>query len=472
VSAKKPDPESPAPDEHPADAQQVAPPTPDEHPAEAQQVAPPTPDEHPAEAQQVAPPRPEPVRWLQVERFQRRVMAGVTVLLAVAYFTTIALTGSPTEPLMSAEAQAHFAYLPSMVIDRDLDLTNQFEAIGQGDDAGHPYGEAVDEYAANPHSIGPAILWMPGYLLGVLIDRSAEWFGLETGPDGYGIGALWGATLSSILLAGFGAELSRRVAAQLRGPEFALPATLIAWLGTAAITFTLTSPLHPQSAAWFCYGLTLWLVWRAFRSDSARPRWLLAGAAFGFLLGIDLQNAPLVLVPVTFTILGARDWVEVRRIGTAAAAGTFLGYIPSALVGIWLSVESPGDALAAAASWSSARLAETLFSPQLGWWVATPLVAIAIVGLVLKARRSRSSVARRVAWSSIVAIAALVILDTIAPGVPRDGLAGLRFVAATPLLILGLTQVVASIDQRPGLRKLGFALLLALVATNLWLLLA
>ena len=109
---------------------------------------------------------------------------------------------------------------------------------------------------------------------------------------------------------------------------------LIAWLGTAAITHTLTSPLHPQSAAWFCYSLTLWLC-----------------------------------------------------------------------------------------------------------------------------------------WSSIVAVAALVILDTVAPGVQASVPAALRFVSATPLLILGLTQIVASIDQRPGLRMPGFAVLLALVAANLWLLL-
>ena len=64
-----------------------------------------------------------------------------------------------------------------------------------------------------------------------------------------------------------------------------------------------------------------------------------------------------------------------------------------------------------------------------------------------------------------------MILDTVAPGVQAGVPAALRFVSATPLLILGLTQIVASIDQRPGLRMPGFAVLLALVAANLWLLL-
>ena len=84
------------------------------------------------------------------------------------------------------------------------------------------------------------------------------------------------------------------------------------------------------------------------------------------------------------------------------------------------------------------------------------------------ARGSRSSVARNLAWGSIAALALLVIID--ATTAPPTGLAGLRFVAATPLLILGLTQVLAALDKNPGLRRTGFIALPALAAANLWLL--
>ena len=417
----------------------------------------------PSDAQDAAPPVQIPPDWRQVERRQRLTVIAATALLAGAYFGSLVAFRGPAEALRDADARAYFAYLPSLVLDRDLDLSNQFELLGSTAEAGYPFGEVTDGYAANPYSITPALLWLPGYLIGVVADRFAGWLGIDTGPDGYGVGAIWGVALSSIVLAGFAADLSRRVAAQLRGPEYAMPAMFLGWVGTAAFTYTLRGPIHPQSASWFCLALAIWLGWLAFRNDSEWYRWLVVGLASGVLLGIRPMDAPLLIVPGFLLLASCRTPRDLRRPALMLAAGMLLGYLPAAAGGFWLAPPagpSTGPFLG--------TLAGTLFSAQHGWLVSTPLAAIGIAGVVLKARSSRSSIARSLAWGSVVALALLVVID--AATAPAADFATLRFVGATPLLILGLTQVLASLDKNPALKKPGIVALLALAAANVWLL--
>ena len=63
-------------------------------------------------------------------------------------------------------------------------------------------------------------------------------FRTSSRPSGYGAPAVWGAATASILMAGVGAVLTRRLIASVIGARDALPAVVATWLGTAALYYT------------------------------------------------------------------------------------------------------------------------------------------------------------------------------------------------------------------------------------------
>lgn len=138
---------------------------------------------------------------------QRLALAAVAGLLALGHLTGVALTTGLSGPLVQGDARSYFAYLPSLVLDGDLDLTNQFEVLQpeqHADVRGYPYGPGLEGRAANPFPVGPALLWLPGYVLGLVVDRGLAILGMAPLPLGYGPGAVWGAAIWSVLLAASG----------------------------------------------------------------------------------------------------------------------------------------------------------------------------------------------------------------------------------------------------------------------------
>ena len=340
------------------------------------------------EAEDQVEERPSHEHWTAIESYQRNVIVAVTIAMALTYLVGVTFVSGLSQPLVQGDARAYFAYLPSLVLDGDLDLTNQFDVLRPEGDTIYPFGEGINGYAANPFPVGPALLFMPGYLLGYWSDSLAAWAGFDTGRPGYGLGAVWGAVLCGIALAGAGAELSRRCTAQRVGPAFALPATLLIWVGTPALYYTMVSPLYSHAAAWFAVALMFWLAWLAFRNPRDWMRWLAAAAAAGFLVGIRLQDAPLALVAVALLVLSARESHSLKRTGSAWLAGAVLGYLPQGLT--WLTLHGewiPRQNLGSAGAFSLSRLWAVLFSfGYEGWLTWTPLAALAVAGLGVSGR--------------------------------------------------------------------------------------
>ena len=444
------------------------------------------------------------------ERKQRRVIAVATALIALAYLVGVSLTSGLSRPLVQGDARSYFAYVPSLVLDADLDLRNEFVQLQPNTDPNpYPWGAGTGDLAANPFPVGPALVWLPGYLVGLGADMLAAAAGFDTGPRGYGLFAVWGAALAAIALAGVGAELSRRLAAATIAPEYALPATLLVWIGTPALYYTLVAPLYSHAVAWFAASLALWTAWKAAQEPAAGlGRWLAAGAAGGLLLAIRLQDAPILLVPLALlATLHRRDTqpagatpadgdeedgrgglrtkghaVERDRIAQAGATaawagGVMLGYLPQAWVWYRLHGELvPRQNLGAPGPFSLRRLAAVLFSNGYeGWLSWTPLAAVGVVGLgwlaLAPTVRSRPA-ARWLAGSALVAIAVLVVVDIVHPYGQGAAFGARRYVSVTPLLVLGVTAAIAACGARARLRRPGWIAIGALALAGLWLFVA
>lgn len=416
---------------------------------------------------------PGSVQPRTAEAHQRRLVGVLTLCVALVYVLGILSTRGARGSLVKGDARSYFAYLPSLIVDRDLDLRNQFTVLAPEGDTPTPFGRTRTGEAANPFPVTPALLWLPGYVVGLLIDLGLGAGGSAAPSIGYGTGALMGAAVWSIVLAGFGAEFTRRLLTGCLGPAHALTATVLAWLATPAIYYTAISPLYSHSAALFAVSLMLWWTWRAGQPDSSVKAWALAGVAAGLVAGVRLQDAALLLVPLG-VLAGGAPVGRAARLRNAAAwfAGVVCALVPQIVT--WLRLGGDPASIAGSDGLrapSLANLTGVLFSIGYRGWISwTPIVVPALVGLVLVARSGGSPLGRRFAAFSLLGVAGMYLLDVLHPFGAGAAFGGRRYVSATPVVALGIAASIGAMaGDRPGRRR-AMALFAALLLWNGWLL--
>jgi len=413
-------------------------------------------------------------RRLANESWHPGALVATALAMAVVHAVGILSTSGPRGTMVKGDARAYFAYLPSIVLDGDLDLRNQFAVLRPEGASEYPFGVGRGGRAANPFPVAPAIMWLPGYLAGVGLDVGGGPAVAGDQPLGYGAGAALGSAVWSILLVGFGAEVTRRLLRQSVGAPEAFAATLMAWLATPALYYTVISPLYSHAPAWVAISLMLWLTWRAANDPSRADLWFWSGLAAGWVVAVRLQDVPLLIVPLVLlavVVPRTRSAVAALRPVGAWLGASFAGYLVQGLTSYWLhgTVVPFGGAVPLSKPTLS-NLVGILFSLGYRGWVSwTPIVLPALAGLVLLGRRGPSSTARWFAMAAVAGIAGMVVIDLTHPFGAGAAYGGRRYVSATPLVALGLAAMLGR-TVGPRARRVAWVILPALTVWNLWLL--
>src|SRR5262245_23351697 len=125
-------------------------------------------------------------RFLSLEWFEHhpaRIFTTIGIVFAVAYVVALTLFPRSHGRIADGDTIQYYAYLRSLVIDRDLDFTNDYELLYTRE-AG-PAADNVWLTSRTPRgrppnlmSIGPALLWSPFFLVAyvaVATLRSVGW---------------------------------------------------------------------------------------------------------------------------------------------------------------------------------------------------------------------------------------------------------------------------------------------------------
>ena len=412
-------------------------------------------------------------QWWDNERWHRRALLVIATGIAITHVVGILITTGIDGPLIQGDGRAYFAYLPSLILDRDLDLRNQFAVLRPEGNTPYPFGVGQSGRAANPFPIGAALLWLPGYAAGLALDAMTGVTDAHS-PLGYGPGAVWGSAVWCLLLVGVGAEATRKLSRACVGVREAFPATVMAWVATPALYYTLITPLYSHAAAWFAVSLMLWCTWRAAQHPHSLGLWTVAGLVAGSVVSVRFQDAPLLSVPLIvlacmryrsdrgrMTVLPLMAWVT----------GAALGYLVQGLAwwvihGSWLPWRDMGEFSVPALS----DLFGTLFSLGYRGWISwTPLVLPGLIGLVILGRRAEAPMTRWFAWAGLVGIVGMLLLDLIHPYGAGAAFGGRRYVSVTPLLALGLTAFLGGLAG-PVARVVAWRVFPLLTVWNLWVL--
>jgi len=327
------------------------------------------------------------------------MMTGI-FLLALAMLLAIVFVRSSyrqiPDSLFVSDGFGYYIYLPSLVIDGDLDLANQIAHQPGQLDHWTFAKSSVTGKVGNIFQIGPAILWAPFFLCAHFLLSALNVFGFEVSRSGFGWSYELPVYCGSFVYGMIGVWYIWKLLHRLWGKGIANSVSLYLILGTPVAAYLWFEPdmSHILSmtliAMLFYYLHDLGL----HQGPVSLRSWML----LGFLTGlIALVRVPDLLVGLVIVGIGViqKLWSE-REINHLVIKQTMIGilvlgfvaaitFIPQLVIwkilyGSYFSM--PPNPFYTKIHWMAPDLLNYLFSTKHGLFSWTPLLFIAAVGLL------------------------------------------------------------------------------------------
>ncbi len=401
-------------------------------------------------------------------RRQRLVLLGL-FLLSLPLVTT---------RIYSSDEIQYFAYLRSLWFDRDLSFENEYRyfydrGIARSEGFHETFLERTTEAGrrVNFGTIGCAILWSPFYLVGDLTARLLHAAGRPVEVDGFSRPYIAAVAYGSAFYGAAALALAMSSAALLglRG----LVAAIAVWLGTPLLFYMYVAPPMSHACSAFAVALFVYVWLRVRRTWSPRGAAAL-GAAGALMAMVREQDLFFIVGPVAdFAISSARsaaadnaeygaadrtehgatdhteygatdhtDYTDVQKYArtvVAAVVSFAVVFTPQALAYVRLNGHlGPSRLVTRKMTWTAPHALQVLASPQHGFFVWTPLAALALGGLIWMTlgRGRRIAICMLLMYASQVYVSGSVESWTVAGGYGQR-----RFVALTSLLVIGLAAL-------------------------------
>ena len=392
-----------------------------------------------------------------VERRPGRTIVAVGVTMALAYGASLVLLPKRDGRIVVGDAGHYYVYLRSAVFDRDLHFRNDYVRLyrlkGGEEDTEWVYRPTATGHVRNMMAIGVPILWAPLFLCVTLGVWVARLLGSAYPLDGFGALFQASAGFSGILAATIGAWLTYRFTAHVYGIRIGIWSTLAVWLGTNAIYYSMISPTYSHAASMLVLS-AFFFRWATTFDRQTAGRYAQLGALAGLATLVRWQDAVFLIVPLIDVI-----WhVRAGAAGRSPRVGWRKGILNLAVCGIaWIAVFSPqiavwmvlyGQPVAMPQGsewmqWGNPRVAAVLFSDWHGLFTWTPLVALAVIGLIPLWQRDRRMAAGMIAAFLVSVYANAAVIEWWA----GEAYGSRRFVSCVPIFAVGFAALVERMQR-------------------------
>jgi hypothetical protein len=439
--------------------------------------------------------------------------------LAVLVAAFVLSLPAVTPRIYASDEIQYFSYLRSLWFDGDVSFENEYRYffdrnIGRGEGFHATFLEQSTDAGRRPSfaTIGAALLWSPFYAVADLVTRA------RGGPaDGFSRAYVSAVAYGSAFYGFAAILLSIGAARRLAGPG--LLAGSLVWIGTPLLFYMYVSPPYSHACSAFAVALfvTIWLharerwtvggaialglagalmamvreqdaflalgpavdfVWTFVRGDSGRAGLPMEEAWSG--IGSARGPSDSLEPPASAKRERASAWGwgpkrteksgAPRALRNADRAGGFwigltgcfafaVGLLPQLFAYKALNGHfGPSRLVMRKMNWQAPHALEVLGSPEHGFFLWTPLAALALAGLLVLALRGQAH-ARRVAWCALLMVAVQVYVSGSVESWTVAGAFGQRrFVALTILLTIGLAALVAAVPRGWPRRALALTL--------------
>lgn len=370
------------------------------------------------------------------------------------------------EELVASDGRYYYVYLPSLVLDHDLDFANDYELVGAHRNLPDS-SYAREGYLTNLFTSGPAFLWLPFFLLGHLATLTVNLFGAAYTANGYGPLEMGSVILGNCLYGCAGlfflfATLRRRF-----DPFSSVMSVLAVAFCTAMLFYFGDRAFFPNATQLLAISLLL------DRSLFVDPQRMLGapirlGAALGMVALLRATDALLVIVPIVTIVRGLRQelLIHKRALVRSIAVATVVALALSApKLYVKQTLNPHGDPRFWSGYLHPAQpfFFEQLFSTRRGLLPWAPVLWLALAGFCFLWRRERVVV---------VSILGAAIVLLYVNGISADWWGGRspgtrRLTNLLPLLAVPLAACIQRMTRKGS--RVWVAALLALFAADNWL---
>jgi len=320
-------------------------------------------------------------------------LTGFFVCCVVTFLVAIPLPRVDGQ-LIGSDGIYYYSYLPTLLIDHDLDFHNQYAQF-MGEKPGEGIPAARDIRNFRKFAIGPAILWMPFFLVGHLLAILFNAAGYSISLDGTGYIYQAPTMIGSILYGFAGVLLVYRSCTRFFGRSCSAATAILIWLATNLIYYMIAEPSMSHACSFFATALFL-DIWLRSRPLPDFKQWILLGLAGGLVALVRLQDVTWLALPFldalwamrTNMIKGLRSqWHCFLSFGAAA----LIVFTPQ--IAVWHALSGTGIRSALSRGlfyWFDPELFNVLFSLKHGLYLWHPVLLLATGGLVLLYRRDRA----------------------------------------------------------------------------------
>jgi len=310
------------------------------------------------------------------------------------------LTLPLVNPYVRGDGNGYYAYVRSAIIDGDLDFENEFrrgDPLFRSlyfDDSGalRPPMRSATGRVVNQWAIGPALLWLPFFLIAHALVGALNLAGAGIAADGYSAIYRWCCAAGTATYGGLALAMAAGAAVRLAGRRAAAMGAVGIWWASSLPVYMYFLPFHVHALSAFAVALYLW-CWLRWRPLGERAvRWGVWGALGGLMTDVYYLNA-------VFLLASGVEWVgQARRARRAdwAGAAAFAAGLGAALAPHfavkWIVYGSPlATGYLDRFFWATPRLWQVGASSDHGLFLWTPVVAAAAWGLWLWWRADRAA---------------------------------------------------------------------------------
>lgn len=376
-----------------------------------------------------------------------------------------------TRRIYASDEIKYYAYTHSLFFDGDLDFSNDYlhwydldpvkflaiktDLYETREPTGLPTNEAP---------IGTGLLWMPSYAVAHLLTLGARAIGFDVKADGWSDPYIAAVCLTSYLFGCLGLLLCWSIAAHYFGKRLAAFAVVVIWFSTSLIFYTVIAPPWSHATSLLVVTLFIW-YWHRTRPAGGKLRswgqWVLLGLLGGLMMLVREQDALFLVIPgIEVLVALARLRTVDRRPSTAGggsaslarqAAGLVVGlalmgfaaavaFIPQLIAYKVLTGNfGPSKVVSGKFTFTSPNAFNVLFNPEHGLILWTPIVGVALLGMVLFWKRDRVMVgALMLAFVLQVYIAGSFLTWQSASSFGQR-----RFINCTLIFVLGACALIA-----------------------------
>jgi hypothetical protein len=366
-----------------------------------------------------------------------------------------------TQRIYASDEIKYFAYTHSLFFDHDLDFGNdylhwyeldpvKFKAIR--DDL-YNTREPLTNLPTNEAPIGTGLLWLPAYALAHVFTSAAQALGADVPADGWSQPYITAVCLTSYLFGCVGLLLCYSLAKSYFGKRLAAAVVVITWLATPLVFYTVIAPPWSHATSLMVVTLFIWYWHRTRRTEGRTLReWALLGAAGGLMMLVREQDGLFLFIPFAEAVVAAWGlWRRQRSSINAFLRQWLLGLVVMAIGALIVFIPQliayrvitgrfgPSRVVSGKFNWTSPNFLNVLFSPEHGLIPWTPIVAVALVGMVFFWKRDRL-------FSGALLLALLLqvyIAGSFLTWQSASSFGQRRFINSTIIFVLGIAAIMS-----------------------------